>query len=194
MEKDIKKSALLSGLVLGLVLCVLSVVVFYIIIASTSIWLTYLVPIIFSVILPIAIAIVMGLDLRKKAGGFWTLKQATTGIFIMFIIAYIVNTIGRDVIFVKLVEPDMVQKTETAVINSTTKMMEKRGASQDEIDSQVEMTRKRFDEEKNVTVGKIITGIGTTIILVFVLALIFAAVLKKERPLFDVADTEDLTV
>lgn len=194
MEKDIKKNALYSGLVLGVVMFVLGLVVFYVIIATTSIWVISVVPTLISVVAPILIAVAMALDLRKKAGGYWNLKQATTAIFIMFIVAYAVNTIARDAIFAKLVEPEMVQKTESAIENSYTIMMKKAGTEQAAIDSRIDDIHKRFEEQKNITVGKTIAGIGTTIILIFVVALIFAALLKKEPPLFDVADTEDSAV
>jgi len=193
LDKDIRKNALYSGLALGAVMFVLGLVAFYVIIATTSIWVMSLVPMLLSVIVPVLVAIVMSLDLRKKAGGYWSLKQATTGIFIMFIIAYAANTIARDMIFVKLVEPEMLQKTENAVINSTTAMMQKSGVEQTAIDSKTNDLRKRFEEQKNVSVGKTLMGIGTTIILIFVVALIFAAFLKKEPPLFDTVDTDPTT-
>lgn len=179
-----RKNALFSGLALGAVLFVLGTIVYYIIIASTSIWVISMVPIFISVILPIIVAILMGIDLRKKAGGYWNFKQATTGIFIMFIVAYAFNTVARDLIFVKLVEPEMVQKTEDAIINSTSSLMEKAGTDQTTIDTKVAAIQKQFDEQKNISVGKTLQGIGTTIILIFVVALIFGAFLKKEPPLF----------
>jgi len=193
LETDNKKNALFSGIALGAVMFVLGIIVYYIIIASASIWVISFVPLVISVILPIFIVIALGLDLRKKAGGYWTFKQATTAMFIMFIIAYGVSTIARDYIFVKLVEPDMVQKTEMAVVNATTNMMEKSGTEQATIDSKIEDMHKKFAEQKNVSVGKTIMGIGTTIVLLFVVALIFAAFLKKEQPLFDAVDPENTT-
>ena len=152
LETDSKKNALFSGIALGAVMFVLSVIVFYIIIASVSIWVISLVPLLLSVVVPILIAILMSIDLRKKVGGYWTLRQATTAIFIMFIIAYAVSTIARDVIFAKLVEPQMVQKTETAVTNATRGMMEKSGVDQDKIDSKIDDLQKRFNEQKRLSV------------------------------------------
>lgn len=191
LKTDSKKDALFSGIALGAVMFVINIIVFYIIIASTSIWVISLVPLLLSIVAPILIAIVMSIDLRKKVGGYWTLRQATTSIFIMFIVAYIITAIARDGIFAKLVEPQMVQKTETAVENATKNMLEKSGTDQDKIDSKISDIHKRFDEQKNVSVGKTIMGIGTTIILLFIVALIFGAFLKKEPPLFDVVDPED---
>lgn len=124
-------------------------------------------------------------------GGYWNFKQATTGIFIMFIVAYAFNTIARDLIFAKFIEPDMIKKTEAAVINSTQAMMEKSGIDQAKIDSKIAEAQKQFDEQQHLSIGKILSGIGTTIILIFVVALIFGAMLKKDPPLFAAADIDN---
>src|SRR5258708_7929647 len=133
-------------------------------------------PFIFSIILPIIVVVFFCLDIRKKVGSYWSFKQATTGIFIMFFMAYVVQSIGRDVIFAKLIEPNMVQKTQEAVMNATTAMLEKTGADQTQIDDKKASIQKQFDQQTNVTVGKVIQGVAITIILIFVLALIFGAI------------------
>lgn len=189
---SIRSKALNNGLILGCILFVLSILVFYLITSITnSIWMISFAPLIFSVILPIVAAVFLCIDLRKKLGGYWTLRQATTGIFIMFILAYAVQAVGRDLIFAKLIEPDMVQKTETAIVNSTSAMMEKSGLQQDEIDKKTETIEKQFDEQKNQSAGKIIQGIAINIVLIFAVSLIFAAILKKEPPLFTVNDAPE---
>jgi len=192
LNTSIRSKALNNGLILGCILFVLSIFVFYLITSiANSVWMISFAPLVFSVILPIIAAVFLCIDLRKKLGGYWTLRQATTGIFIMFILAYAVQAIGRDLIFAKLIEPDMVQKTETAIVNSTSAMMEKSGLQQDEIDKKTETIEKQFDEQKNQSAGKIIQGIAINIVLIFAVSLIFAAILKKEPPLFTVNDTPE---
>lgn len=185
-----KKNALYNGLALGAALFVLGTIVYYILIGTTSMWVITIVPTIISVIIPILLAVFMSLDLRKKMGGYWSFKQATTGIFIMFIVAYALNTIARDLIFAKFVEPDMIKKTEAAVLNSTQTMLEKSGVDQATIDRKIADAQKQFDEQEHLSIGKILSGIGTTIILIFVVSLLFGAMFKKDPPLFTVADTD----
>jgi hypothetical protein len=188
LDQKIRKQSFQYGLILGAILLVLGIFSFYFIIGMTSsFWLVIFGPFIFSIILPIIVVVFFCLDIRKKVGGYWSFKQATTGIFIMFFMAYVVQSIGRDVIFAKFIEPNMVQKTQEAVMNATTAMLEKTGADQAQIDDKKASIQKQFDQQTNVTVGKVIQGIAITIILIFVLALIFGAIVKKDPPLF--ADT-----
>ena len=185
LDSSIKKNALNDGLILGVISFVLGLITFYgIISAGTSLWLVVALPILLSVIVPIALAVYFCLNLRKKIGGYWNFRQATTGIFIMFIVAYGVQTIGRDLLFVKLVEPDMAQKTQDAVVRSSTALMEKADTPQEKIDESIANTEKQFESQKNPTFGSIAQGIGTSIIFVFVLALIFGAFFKRNPPLY----------
>ncbi|MEO8884828.1 MAG: DUF4199 domain-containing protein, partial [Mucilaginibacter sp.] len=155
LDSEIKKNALNNGLLLGVIMLILGIVTFYIMISMESALGVIAVPIIFSVILPIAVTIFFTIDLRKKIGGFWDFKQATTGIFIMCIVSFAIQTVGRDLLFAKFIEPDMAQKTQDAVVKATTAMMEKSGAPQEKIDKQIESTQKQFDSQVNPTVGKV---------------------------------------
>jgi len=189
LNKLIKKNALNSGLVLGGVSLVLGIFSFYFITSMTSsFWMIIFGPLIFAIIMPIIIAIFMAKDLRKKIGGFWNFKQAVTGIFIMFLVSAALSRVLNDYVFAKLIEPDMVQKMETAMVNATTSMMEKSGADQEKIDAQTVKVEKGFEDQKNLTIAKALRSIAISIILIFVVALIFGAIFKKEPPLFEVID------
>ncbi len=160
LDKEIKKNAFNSGVILGTIILVLGIVTFYLITGGTSsIWMVIIAPIVLSVLIPITIAAFFCISLRKKIGGFWTFKQAVTGIFIMFFTAYVIQALGSDLIFAKFVEPQMVEKVDNAVLNATKTMMEKSNTPQETIDSKVEQMQKQYDEQKNVTIGKTIQGI-----------------------------------
>jgi hypothetical protein len=195
LQQKIKSNSLKSGLLLGAILLVLSIFSFYMITGMASSLLTIiLVPIVFSIIIPIGIVILFCFDLRKKIGGYWNLRQATTAIFIMFFAAYVIQYVGRDLIFAKLIEPNMVQKTQDVMVEATISMMEKNGVDQTQIDEKKAEIEKQFNDQKNVTIGKIIQGIVISIILMFVLALVFGAMFKKEPPLLADTSYEDPVV
>jgi len=192
LQQKIKVSSFKSGLTLGAILLVLGIFSFYFIIRMAASFLLIIIgPIVFSIIIPIVLVIFICFDLRKKIGGYWNFRQATTGIFIMFFVAYIVQYIGKDVVFAKFVEPNMVQKTQDAMMDATTAMMEKAGTDQTQIDEKKAQIQKQFDGQKEITIGKIIQGIIISIILMFVLALIFGALFKKDPPLFADSDYEE---
>ncbi len=179
----IKKSALTKGLILGAVFLFMGIFTFYFTTSMTdSMWLIIFAPILFSIIIPIAISVFVTLDLRKQIGGYWIFRQAVTGTFIMFFIAYIVSSVGRDLVFAKLVEPQMAEKMSEAMVSATSKMMEKSGADQEKIDEKTTDIQKQFDAQTHPTPGKVIQGIAISIILIFVFSLIFAAIFKKEKP------------
>ncbi len=84
----------------------------------------------------------------------------------------------------------MIEKTQEAVKNATGQMLEKQGAEQEKIDEAQENIQKKFDEQKENSPTKVITGFGISLIFIFVVSLVFAAIFKKDPPLFDTAALE----
>src|ERR1700744_2663418 len=117
LENTIRRASSIRGTVLGLVLLAISILSFYALTSDTgNTWLIVFSPIIFSVFIPILIVLLFCFNLRKQIGGYWTFRQAVTGIFIMFVISYAIQVIGRDIVFARFVEPDMVSKTQAAMM------------------------------------------------------------------------------
>jgi len=185
MEKNlnelIRKKALEKGLVLGVILLVAGIFSYYFITGMTdNMWLITFGPLLIAVIIPLVAAIFLSIGLRKEIGGFWVFKQAVTGIFIMFFVANLLSFIGRDLIFAKVVEPNMVENMQTAMVNSVSSMLEKSGQEQSEIDKKIEDMNQKFEKQKNPSVGSTIQSQLIAIIFLFVLALIFAAIFKRD--------------
>jgi hypothetical protein len=185
VEQRIRMHFIKNGLLLGAVLLTLSILSFYFITEiNKSPVLFVAAPIIFSLVIPIITVVMFCLYGRKKIGGYWTFKQATTGIFIMFFIAYLIQTAGRDLIFAKIIEPHMIDKTEAAFINASSAIKRQPGVDQKQMDKNIADIKKNFADQKNITTGKIVQGIAVSIIFIFVLALIFGALFKRETPLY----------
>ena len=181
-NKKIKVQGLINGLILGAVLSVVNILYFYFMIqvAKTAVAVT-VGSVVFSYVLPIGIAILFCMSLRKKIGGYWNVRQATTGIFIMFFASYLVVFIIKDNVFAKVIEPDMLQKTETAMMNALNKLKEENPANAKDVDAKISDMKKALEGEKSITIGQQIQSFGITIIFLFVLALIFAAFFKNEQ-------------
>jgi len=187
LQKVIRKNSLISGLYLGMVLLVLSIFSFYFITGLVSSQLLIIiVPIFLSVIFPILIVIFLIMNLRKKIGGYWDFKKAVRGIFIMFLLSYGIQFLGKDLIFAKLIEPNMALKTKEAMKSATISMLKKTGASQAQIDEKSSSIEKDFNNQHEVTIGNYIQSLGVTIIFIFVFALIFAALFKKDLPVLPI--------
>src|SRR5437868_4607436 len=110
LDKTIKKQGLIRGLILGSVLTAIGIAYFYLTIGIPSPVLIAVNLVLFPYILPIVAAAFLCFNLRRKIGGFWTLRQAVTGIFIMFAISYITEFILQDQVFVKVIEPNTAKK------------------------------------------------------------------------------------
>jgi len=185
LEQIIKTTFIKNGLWLGLLLLALSIFSFYFITEiSTSPILFVAAPLVFSFVIPIALVIVYCFYGRRMIGGYWTFKQATTGIFIMFLVAYAIQTIGRDFVFARIIEPHMVEKTEQAFLKAAAIIRKQPGTNQKQMDANEADVKKNFEEQKHVTVGKTVQGIAISIIFIFVLAVIFGALFKKEPPVY----------
>jgi hypothetical protein len=180
-DSQLRKSGFIKGLYLGGIILVLSICSFYYITTMvTSPWAIMIGSFSFSTIIPLVVTIFFVLNMRKDIGGYWTFRQAVTGIFIMLFTNYVLLTIGRDVLFGKLIEHDMIQKTEAVMIRSSTVMYKSEGLPQAQINSKIAELKKGFDDESNMTVFKLISGYLLTVILLFVVTIFLAAVFKRE--------------
>src|SRR5579864_2566462 len=96
IEQRIKITFIQYGIALGIILTGLSIFSYYLITQITKSPVLFVAgPILLSIFIPIIITIFFCFNGRRKIGGYWTFRQATTGIFIMFIIAYIIQLVGK---------------------------------------------------------------------------------------------------
>lgn len=181
IERRIKINGVKSGIILGVIITALGIISFYFITATPSAVMFVAGPIIFAVFLPIFVVTFLCFKGRKDVGGYWTFKQATTGIFIMFLVAYALQYIGKGIIFDKFVEPNNAAKVETAAVNAKTANLKERGNDQKSIDKAIEELKKDF-VQPTPTIGSTIQGIIISVILIFVLAIIFGALFKRDQP------------
>ncbi len=180
--ENLKPEALKNGIGLGLISLVLGVITAYLLVGAESMMTVMLVPILIGLVIPIIVAVFFCIDLRKKIGGYWSLRQATSGIFIMFFVAYVLSTVGT-VIFNKYIEKDMTERIQSTVVNATSSMMKSQGVDEDTIEKRVDEMNAEFEKKNQGTIMQSIQGHVIGVIIVFVFALLFGAIFKKERPL-----------
>lgn len=183
LNKQLRINAVIKGLVLGVILLAASIFSYYFITTLTkTMWLIVAGPYFFAIIIPLAVTIVFCRDMRRKLGGYWDFRQSITAVFIMFLTCYVLLTIGRDLVFAKLVEPDMAQKTAAVMLNVKTEALKMQHASQKEIDSQITELRKEFDMQKTMGAADFIQTFIINILMLFMLSIIFGAIFKKQPP------------
>lgn len=185
LEQRIRTIFLKYGIVLGFILLALGISSYYLITrVNTSPVLFIGIPVFFSLFIPIFVTVYFCFNGRKQLGGYWAFKQATTGIFIMFLMAYVIQFIGKDILFDKVIEPNNVVNTQNAAIAAKTALMKQRGDTQKVVDNSIADMKKDFAAQQNTTVGSTIQGIVFSILFIFLFAVVFGALFKKLPPEF----------
>lgn len=180
--ENLKPEAAKNGIGFGLIALILGVISSYVLVSTTSLAMIFISPIVISVILPIIIAIFFARDLRKKIGGYWNLRQATSGMFIMFLVSYVIS-VGGNFLFNKLIEKDMTSRIQTIAVNAKLQLMKKQGASEEQLDEEESKMNAELEKKTNGTFMQTVQGHLIGVIIIFVVSLIFGAAFRKDPPL-----------
>lgn len=179
----VRKEGARSGISLGIIVTVISILALYITVSLTSFWMMTTVPFLLSVLIPLVLAIFFVIALRKKVGGYWSFKQALTGTFVMFLVALVISTVVS-LAFQKFVEPDIQERMINNMRNATVEFMESQGVSDDQIDAATASFDESLATVNEGSIGTQVQGFFISLIVLFVVALIFAAIFKREKPVF----------
>ncbi len=126
-----------------------------------------------SFFISLGLIIYFTLELRKKAGGYWSFKEALSNIFIVLIVSGVIAYFFN-VLFGKFIEPQYVEFMKNAMYEK----FENSALSQEQRDNIVDEVGKQF----NPGMGGIIKALAISVLAYFVEALILAAIFKKNRP------------
>jgi len=176
-----------NGLLIGLIVVVLNVVYYIIdpLFAFTNTWVG-----IFSLVLLITLLVVLGLDVRKKIGGYWSYGQAFTSLIIMAAIVVLLSTIYSFILF-KFVDPQLPAKATAALLEKTTATLNNLGMDQSKIDAATESFKNGEMEAKlQPTLKNELVAFVTGVLIYGVISLIIAAIIKKKAPLIPVSFDE----
>lgn len=179
----LKKEGATLGLALGVLMIVLTILPMYYYVSSSSFWMVIIGPVITGFLIPLILAIFFTFRLRNNIGGYWSFRQAVTGIFTMLLVAVVLSS-AAGFIFEGYVAPDMREHYMRNIENNTITYMENAGVDAEQIDAQVEKIDQEIEKAGETSIGTTLRGLGVFIIVVFVIALIFGALFKKEKPIF----------
>lgn len=141
-------------------------------------------------LITLIIYIFFTIDLRKKIGGFWSFKDALKGIFIMSLVANVGSSIFN-YLFYKFIEPGAYDKVVGIVSEGMASTYEKMGMSQDVIDQAMEKVLEGLKSQYQPSPLDFIKNLGIIILVGFVVSLIFAAIFKKNPPMFAQVEEEE---
>lgn len=106
----------------------------------------------------------------------------------MAFIAGIILT-ATNYVFYKFIEPDAFTNISGFIEEGATKTYESMGMDPDQIDTAVTEQLKSMKKQFDPTPMELLQNIGIAILIEFIMSLIFAAIFKKEAPIF--APVED---
>jgi hypothetical protein len=184
VDAEIKKNGFIKGLFLGLIVLTVNIGSFYYIIgmAKQSPVLILSGTYALTVLVPLVVIALFVLNARSKNGGYFTFKQVVISVFIMTLTSYGILLIGRDALFSKFVEPDMATKISKVMSDSRISKEKVEGVSTDRINKDIIEKKQNYDfrgENNNLL---IVENIPENILMLFVLAILFAAAFKKDPP------------
>jgi len=181
--EDLKKVALTNGLIIAVITIAIQLITYYS--APNLLGETWFGLI--TTIISISVYVIFTFDLRKKNGGYWTFKDALSNIFIMSLVANFASSVFNFV-FYRFIEPGAFEKVRGYVEESMTATFEKMGMSGDQLDEQIEQAMETLKSQYMPTIGDFAKNLVIAILVGFVLSLIFAAIFKKNPPMFAPVD------
>jgi len=183
--ENLNKAASTNGVIIGILSTVIGVVTYYVfpsLLGSMSFGIATLV-------LSLLIYIFFTIDLRKKIGGFWTFREALKGIFLMSFIAGLIYSLAN-LVFYKFIEPGAFEKIAGFMESGMSKTFENMGMEQEKIDETVAKQIEGIKAQYDPTFAQFFKNLGIAVIIQFVMSLIFAAIFKKETPVFASVDDD----
>ncbi|MDC1516159.1 DUF4199 domain-containing protein [Cyclobacteriaceae bacterium] len=170
-----KDHALKSGVILGVVGILISLIVYIIDPLLMIKWWFSL----SSLVLFIALVSYFGIQYREMLGGFVSFKIAYIYSILTFVLAGLIGTAFSILLF-QVIDPDLPQLMSEAIIEQTVEMMEGFGANQEIIDEAIEDA----DPAASFTVMGQIKSFGMVLIFYAVMSLITGAIIKRKVPDF----------
>jgi|SRR5690606_6424778 len=134
-------------------------------------------------IVGLGLATYFTLTIRSQVGGFWSFSEALKSIFILFIIPTVILYFFS-LIFAKWIEPEYPQKITEITLNTTVELMEKIEDDQEVIDEAIEEVELSMIKQFNPSFMDIVKSLVFSVLVYFVGAMIWAAIFKKDRPVF----------
>ncbi len=185
---EINQLSMKNGLFIGLISVVLSFVIWVVdplmMFTNTSVGL------IIGIVVPIILLVMMGIDVRKKIGGYWTFGEAFKSLMIMCFFSLILTTLYSFILF-KFIDPALPAKANAAILDSLSAKLSKMGLEQSKIDEVSKPFLNGENEAKmQPTLVNMARNFAIGLISYAIMALIIAAIIKKQPPVAIMFDDE----
>jgi len=181
----ITKLSIRNGLLIGGISIVLSLIFWVVnpLLQYTNTWVSLLM-----LVVVILLLVVLGTEVRKAVGGYWTFGEAFKSLFITSVLTAVLSVVFG-FILLKFIDPTLPARVTEAVQANLGERFSNSGMSQDKIDEINKSLEGKFDP----TFKNIATNLGIGIVVYIIIDLIIAAIIKKNPPIVMIVE-EDPTV
>lgn len=184
---NLKKEALKNGAIWGAISIVIFLATWYI---APSIMASYVYSGI-SIAIGLSLAIFFCIDLRKKAGGYWSFSEALIKIFVMFLTSMAIVYIFT-IVFGKYIDTSYPVKMKEMILAKTESALKSFGVADEDLEKGMQNASEKTDKQLSPNFSQAVVAFGISAVLYFIGALIFALIFKKEKPIsFGPLTTED---
>ncbi len=126
----------------------------------------------------IPIIIIGGFQVRKQNDGILPFSQALKFSFFSYVVVAIILAVATYVLY-NLIDKDLTMKSLQVALEKTRGMMEKFGASEEDIEKALKKAQE--DGAQGTGMGKILLGTGLFLIWDFCKSLLISLVIRKEE-------------
>ncbi|MCL7987374.1 DUF4199 domain-containing protein [Sphingobacterium sp. lm-10] len=179
---DLKKQAAIYGVILGVISFVLAIITLIIGANASGIMTVSFVSILLVYVVPLVITCLLAVRLRRMVGGYWDFRTALSHIFIMLAVSVVLSTVGSKI--VSRVMPSLEERAIDNMMNNSIESLESMGFPDEQIDATVEQLELQKEGLYTFSFVNLVQALAVSLIMYFILALILAAIFKKEKPIF----------
>ena len=172
-SKSMQSSVIKYSLIIALISIILSVLVYVVDESILTKWWYGLL----SLLIAFGLYLYAGFGYRKEVGGFLEFKKAFLFIFLVAIVAGLVN-LGWSLVQFNVIDTELGSRLQRQVIENTENMMESFGAPEEQIEEQIE----KLEAEDMFATGKLLQqGLIFTVVGGAIFGLIIGAIIKKKK-------------
>ena len=174
---NLKQEALKNGAIWGAINIVIFIVTWY---AMPSLMSSYWYLAI-TLVIGALLAVFFCMEMRKKAGGYWSFSEALWPIVGMFLMNMTLVFLFTQ-LFGKVIDPTYPVKMKEYSMESSVKMIESMGADDAAIKQSMSGLSDKLEKQFNPNFSEAVLQYGLAAIMYFVGALIFALIFKRSNP------------
>ena len=175
VTKDLVKPAAKSGLTLGLIGIIITLVIYFInakLLANIWVGITIL-------IISLVLVVLFGINYRKQVGGYLSFKNAFLFSLILLMVAGLIGQSFNFLLF-NVIDQDLTEVVTDAALENTERMMEKFNVPDEEVDKALERTEAQMANQYQP--AGVMKAYLYSIIIYAIISLITGAIIKRRDP------------